>query len=58
MAHEVVIHKDGEYVKNSDVFPEEKVTTNAVENVWRWLKDAMRNGRGTEVEDLKLEVYS
>jgi hypothetical protein len=35
--HEAVIHKDGEYVRWDDVL-DEMITTNGIENFWRWLK--------------------
>lgn len=53
--HEVVIHKTGEYVRESTKEVGTLVTTNRIENVWKHVKKYI-TGRGNE-EETKKQFY-
>ncbi|KAI2795437.1 hypothetical protein BLOT_016753 [Blomia tropicalis] len=54
--HETVIHKKGQYSRESEFKPTKRVTTNLIENVWRWVKESV-SGQGTK-EDIEIDIYA
>ncbi|KAI2797203.1 hypothetical protein BLOT_011181 [Blomia tropicalis] len=54
--HETVIHKEGQYSRESEFETTKRVTTNLIENVWRWVKESV-SGQGTK-EDIEIDIYA
>ncbi|KAI2800834.1 hypothetical protein BLOT_012406 [Blomia tropicalis] len=54
--HETVIHKEGQYSRESEFEPTKRVTTNLIENVWRWVKESV-SGQGTK-ENIEIDIYA
>ena len=55
MGHEVVVHRTGQYVAESDLEPGHQITTNRIENLWKYAKRHI-SGQGTK-KSVKKDLY-